>query len=347
MRKIFRTAVSLAMGCALLSTSAFAAVTKNDDGTVNVTVDQVTAGEQVALVLVKGESQVTELPDLSVESNLQNVVYIDQNGATGSSITFENINVGDAKTVSAFAGYSSNTDTKAAYAGGLDLETSKVQISVDDANVTAGSECTIAYNATGDAANAAPVWYVNDVVDTSYITAVDENTPKSGYKFKTTKEGQYTIKAVVTVGTKAISSDPIAIVVTKAAVAMVENSNKQTDILTNEELGTDNLYGFGAAMKINVPSSITLQKMIWVLDAKLGDDTEATRKFSESVDISELSAGVSGDISVAATFVAGAKNNDKQDNVTSVDSVGALFLDSNGIEYSTIEDFDFDASRAK
>lgn len=343
MRKIFRTAVSLAMGCALLSTSAFAAGVGNvnyDEVTKKLSIGITTASgdEQVAVVVVKGDSE-----NLTIDENAKNIVYIDQQAAANGALNLTGIDIGDATAVSVFAGYASNTTDKAVYMGGAKSSVPTIEIAVGSSTegmaLDLGIGAKISYKQTD--VTGEPTWTVTKGEETldaaKYIKA---SSDLDGYIFKADAEGTYKVKAAI--GT--VSSNELTFTVTKADVKMVAGSNRQTAILTSEELKTDNLYGFGAAMKINVPSSITLQKMIWVLDAKLGNDETATRKFSESVDISKLEA-VSGDISVAATFAAGAAN-DVTKAVKSVDAVNALFLDSNGIEYSTIDNFDFDGNRA-
>lgn len=341
MRKIFRTAVSLAMGCALLSTSAFAAgagTAEFVDGKLNIGITTASGDEQVAIVVVKGSGE-----NLVIDENATNVAYIDQEAATNGHVSRTGIDVGDATEVSIFAGYASNKTDKAVYIGGARSSVPTIEIAVgsstEGAALDLGIGAKISYKQTD--VTGEPTWTVTKGEETldaaKYIKA---SSALDGYIFKADAEGTYKVKAAI--GT--VSSNELTFTVTKADVKMVAGSNKQTAILTSEELKTDNLYGFGAAMKINVPSSITLQKMIWVLDAKLGNDEIATRKFSESVDISKLEA-VSGDISVAATFAAGAAN-DLTKAVKSVDAVNALFLDSNGIEYSTIDNFDFDGNRA-
>lgn len=107
MKRFFKTGAACVLALALMSTSAFAAVTGGTaefvDGKLNVTITGTTADEQVALLVLKGDKQIEAL------ANVQNtdIAYIDQK-AGEESLAFNGINVGNVKTVTVFAG-STNT----------------------------------------------------------------------------------------------------------------------------------------------------------------------------------------------------------------------------------------------
>ena len=108
MRKMFKAAASLAVGCAMLSTSAFAALTgspalSNDRSAVNVTVSGVGASKESTILVLKGAR--TEMP---ATINEDDIVYINQQTADGNgNATYSmplGTRVGDATAVTVFAG---------------------------------------------------------------------------------------------------------------------------------------------------------------------------------------------------------------------------------------------------
>lgn len=107
MRKMFKAAASLAVGCAILSTSAFAALTgtpvlnENKDA-VSVTVSGVEAGKESTILVLKGAY--TEMPATIADSD---IVYINQMTATDGTATYTmpfGTRLGDAEAVTVFAG---------------------------------------------------------------------------------------------------------------------------------------------------------------------------------------------------------------------------------------------------
>ena len=88
MRKMFKAAASLAVGCAMLSTSAFAALTgtpalSDDKSAVNVTVSGVGTGKESTILVLKGA--LTEMPATISDSD---IVYINQQTATDGTATY-------------------------------------------------------------------------------------------------------------------------------------------------------------------------------------------------------------------------------------------------------------------
>lgn len=108
MRKMFKAAASLAVGCAMLSTSAFAALTgtpalSDDNSAVNVTVSGVGADKESTILVLKGAR--TEMP---ATINEDDIVYINQKTAAADGTATYSMplgtRVGDATAVTVFAG---------------------------------------------------------------------------------------------------------------------------------------------------------------------------------------------------------------------------------------------------
>lgn len=108
MRKMFKAAASLAVGCAMLSTSAFAALTgtpalSDDRSAVNVTVSGVGADKESTILVLKGAR--TEMP---ATINEDDIVYINQKTAAADGTATYSMplgtRVGDATAVTVFAG---------------------------------------------------------------------------------------------------------------------------------------------------------------------------------------------------------------------------------------------------
>lgn len=149
MRKMFKAAASLAVGCAILSTSAFAALTgtpvlnENKDA-VSVTVSGVEAGKESTILVLKGAY--TEMPATIADSD---IVYINQMTATDGTATYTmpfGTRLGDAEAVTVFAG--ATNEATATLLGSLTVvnkeerdfitkdDTTKATIKVDKANVS-------------------------------------------------------------------------------------------------------------------------------------------------------------------------------------------------------------------
>lgn len=149
MRKMFKAAASLAVGCAMLSTSAFAALTgspalSDDRSAVNVTVSGVGASKESTILVLKGAR--TEMP---ATINEDDIVYINQQTAAADGTATYSMplgtRVGDATAVTVFAG--ATDESAATLLGSVTLasepgrdfitaaDTTKATIKVDKANV--------------------------------------------------------------------------------------------------------------------------------------------------------------------------------------------------------------------
>lgn len=328
MRKFFRTAASLALGCALLSTSAFAAnsVTFGDDGKLDVTVGA-TGTEQVAVVIVNSETS-----DLPATLSNENVVYIDQAAAKDGTLTINDLDLGEGS-YSVFAGYASNVTDKAVYVGGATKTTKNVEISTADTSITEVDATTITFSSTGVEGDI--TWAITKdgsaVAET--VAKVEANAENGNYKFTATQAGTYLITAKR--GDK--TSTAIKIEVTKATISIVGDA-KQTDIIEGrgEEAGEGEYYhsGVGVGIKASVPTGLTLDKMIWVLDVKeKTDDKIPQKRFSKAIEINS----VSGEVAFGATFLA--------DGIKSIDGINAIFHTTNGNEYCTDSTLNLDTYR--
>lgn len=108
MRKMFKAAASLVVGCAMLSTSAFAALTgepvlSDDKSAVNVTVSGVGADKESTILVLKGD-----LPAMPATINDDDIVYIYQKTAAADGTATYSMplgtRVGNEKAVTVFAG---------------------------------------------------------------------------------------------------------------------------------------------------------------------------------------------------------------------------------------------------
>lgn len=130
MRKMFKAAASLAVGCAMLSTSAFAALTgtpalSDDRSAVNVTVSGVGADKESTILVLKGA--LTEMP---ATINDDDIVYIYQKTAAADGTATYSMplgtRVGDATAVTVFAG--ATDEATAARLGSVTLASEPVEV---------------------------------------------------------------------------------------------------------------------------------------------------------------------------------------------------------------------------
>lgn len=108
--KNFMKAIAFAtVMCMVLSTVAFAAVdvTNYAEKKVTVTVENVTQGEQVAIVITNGVAD-------EYSFTTGTILYVDQKAAESTSVVFEDIVISDSvDTIDVYAGYASNSGDKA------------------------------------------------------------------------------------------------------------------------------------------------------------------------------------------------------------------------------------------
>lgn len=310
MRKIFRTAVSLVMGCALLSTSAFAA---DYSGTVNYTggklgvsaTDSKLANEQVALLVVKGTA--TTLPTTLDENN---ILYIDQDAAKNGTFSMDNISI-DEETAKAgfavFAGHQSNNLERALLLGVQEAAPTKsVTISLA-AETKTGKKETISVETvevTGE-----PTFTI-----TPAEGAKIEKNANNNWVFTATKADNYKVKAAV----GDVESSEVTVTVTAATITKVNDMKAKAE----STLPGGVEVGVAAALTVNMDAGIELDKMIWAFKKTDGNYVFSTAK--------SFDTPVSGTVKMAASFVAGTKT----DSVD-IDSVEAIFHGTDGTEYFT------------
>ena len=144
MKKLMKAIAFATVMCMLLSTAAFAAnedVTVDESKVITVNVTGATAGEQVSLVVVAGDTT-------DYTFNNDTILYVNQTAAVSGGATFTNVNVpADVETIDVYAGYASNTAAQAEkVADNVPLET------VAEITVAINGTVTIINNVEGKAA---------------------------------------------------------------------------------------------------------------------------------------------------------------------------------------------------
>ena len=142
MKKLMKAIAFATVMCMLLSTAAFAAnedVTVDESKVITVNVTGATAGEQVSLVVVAGDTT-------DYTFNNDTILYVNQTAAVSGGATFTNVNVpADVETIDVYAGYASNTAAQAEkVADNVPLET------VAEITVAINGTVTIINNVQGE-----------------------------------------------------------------------------------------------------------------------------------------------------------------------------------------------------
>lgn len=285
MRKMFKAAASLAVGCAMLSTSAFAALTgepvlSNDKSAVNVTVSGVGANKQSTILVLKGA--LTEMP---ATINEDDIVYINQQTAAADGTATYSMplgtRVGDATAVTVFAGA---TDESAATLLGsvpLSVNVPATGIVIYENGAAAADTkemeigATAAFTATVDPSTTTDTvsWTVKQGetdVTATVLTIADGTATFTAPTVEA--DTVYTVTA-----TAGSVSDSIAITV-KAAVAQITYGDVDGDgaitiddvVMILKKLGGASLTGFNeAAADVDVDGAITIDDVVRILK-KLG-----------------------------------------------------------------------------
>ncbi len=112
--KKFMKAIALLTGiCMLISTTAFAAVEVKDFNakTVSITVENVTQGEQVAIIITKGDAA-------EYDFSTDTMLFIDQKVAPSNAVVFDGEITDESVTsIDVYAGYPSNNEAYAIKVG--------------------------------------------------------------------------------------------------------------------------------------------------------------------------------------------------------------------------------------
>lgn len=197
MKRFFKTGAACALALALMSTSAFAAVSGGTaefvDGKLNVTIEGTDANEQVALLVLKGENR-TETELAGVENT--DIAYIDQKTG-GASLAFNGINVGETTAVTVFAG--STKTPKAIRLGSVSATQYTLTASPKSFNVAAGVKTTVDLTLTDQddkAVTSATVEYkLKDALEATYEDATGVVSYEDGaWKFNFNAKGTYQVK---------------------------------------------------------------------------------------------------------------------------------------------------------
>ncbi len=135
MKKFMKAIAFATVMCLVLSTAAFAAVEVTDYATkaVEVTVEGVQKGEQVAIIITRDGSSFTEA----------NVLFVDQKAAGASTAVFNTAITADVETVDVYAGFASNSTSQVVLvAEDVDLTAPVVEITVTLADVQIVNDIT-------------------------------------------------------------------------------------------------------------------------------------------------------------------------------------------------------------
>lgn len=285
MRKMFKAAASLAVGCAMLSTSAFAALTgtpalSDDRSAVNVTVSGVGADKESTILVLKGA--LTEMP---ATINDDDIVYIYQKTAAADGTATYSMplgtRVGDATAVTVFAG--ATDEATAARLGSVplsvDVPATGIVIYENGAAAADTKEmeigATAAFTATVDPSTTTDTvsWTVKQGetdVTATVLTVADGTATFTAPTVEA--DTVYTVTA-----TAGSVSDSIAITVKAANVEIVYGDVDGDGAITIDDvimilkkLGGASLDGFNeAAADVDVDGAITIDDVIRILK-KLG-----------------------------------------------------------------------------
>lgn len=315
MRKFVKAAAVLALAFALLSTSAFAALTGGSvdvitPGTYTATVEGAGEGEQVTILAVEAGAieynETTGKPELKNVTD-SNILYIDQ----AASDTFANFQVkGDSvagKEVFFFAGSATSDD--AVLIG--QKQNWLVSLSAGEATVEAGETIQIAASIQGGNYTGTATW----TAEGATLSATSNN----GATFTANAEGVYTVS--YDLGIEGVAAATIQINVTAPSTALVKDGaptivkTKPGDVGAEAEAQ----HGVGVELKI-AEAKAEFTKMIWVFVTSEAVDN---RYYSEPVEISGVEVG--SQMTIRAAF---ANGNDA--SALDVQSVDAIFTADNG-----------------
>ncbi len=305
MRKFIKTVAVLALAVAVLSTSAFAALTGeltvNNNGTYTVKITGAEAEDQVTILAVDTE-------DLASVTD-ENIYYIDEN-ADGMFSNFqlkddENIK---GKEIFLFAGSTSSDFLK------LDesIENLKITINAPKTEVEIGEEVEISAGVEGGTPETI-VWTAGEAT----ITPIGNGA--AGATFVATEAGEYTVKVTM----DGVDSNEVTINVTAPSYDLERTAYDVIDT-TPDGVDVEAQYGVGVMIEVNVP--VAFDKMIWVLV-----DDQGHRYYSDAVD---YLGGAQGAVKYYAAFANGNNDTTQTLNITGVD---AIFRVDANTEYYTNE----------
>lgn len=322
MRKFVKTAAVLALAFALLSTSAFAAlsggsVAKNNDGTYTATIEGAAANEQITILAVDAEVEGEAVPELTDS----NILYINQKAADGTADTadtFANFSLkgeSNGRTIHFFAG--SATSSAAKYLGAV-TEAIPYAITIQGGTVEVNKTLTIT-------ATISPEGYTGPVTWEAEGATISGDA--LGATFSAATEGTYTVTATLDNGASATAE----VVVTAKNVTVAAPTVTLVEAEADGEIA-QNQNGVGVALQFaDLPAGFT--HMIWGFGDGSGD-TE-NRKYSTKVALE----GVAGEYTFKAAFGNGTKNGSITPYDVVESDVSALFWDGTDT-YFTHPDLD-------
>lgn len=325
MKRFFKTGAACALALALMSTSAFAAVSEtghsvgfDENGKLDVTIAGDTTGEQVALMVLKGEHKTTD-----VLASVQNtdIAYIDQK-AGAESLAFSDINVGTENVVTVFAG-STNTK-KAILLGRATAKQYSLTASTESINVAAGVETTVDLTLTDQDTNkvkdAAVTYKLKntagepaDAIAAGFVANVSETS----WKFKFPTAGTYEV-----VFTKNGVSDDVVVCVYERDLPVV-NIGKEGEIakpFVMEQASDSNKVV--AAVRVTLAEKQNDKG--WIIWSIKTDDGVRHYTNAEICDITGLGAGTPVDF--GCKFANDTPNKVTAVNVIYKDATGKVFF---------------------
>ena len=324
MRKFVKTAAVLALAFALLSTSAFAALTGevavNQDGTYTATINGAAANEQITIIGVEvaPETVVADDPDVPA-LNDSNILYINQKAAAGTEDSFANFSLrgeSNGRKILFFAGSATSTD--AAYLGSVS-ETINYTVTVQsDVTVEVNQSASVALTITPDYDDTVAWSVVSDNAASATISG-----DAIGATFSATAAGTYKVRATLADGTTYGEADIVVNPKTIAVSVVGEPTIVKVDATVEEDVENQNAIGVALTVS-GIEEEFT--HMIWGFG--LGDGDVSNRRYSEAI---ELDNAISGQYTFKAAFGNGTASGTvagTDGKVTfAVGDVSALFTD--------------------
>ena len=234
MKKLFKAVACVAVGCSLLSISAFAAltgsVTAQGDGTYGVRVSNLGDGESIESTILVYKSA-TEINALPASIDASDIVYINQQTASGGNASYT-VNVGSraqaGDKIYFFAG--GTNDSAAVLLGSetIPVAVTGVTLNKNATSITAGqTETLTATVAPNDATDKSVTWTssneaVATVSNEGVVTAVaaGEATITVTSNADNTKTATCTVTVTVPVTGVTLDQSELALTVGDAAVSL-------------------------------------------------------------------------------------------------------------------------------
>lgn len=312
MRKFVKTAAVLALALALLSTSAFAAlstegsgVVRNTDGTFTATIAGAAADEQITILA-------TDVNDLASVTDA-NIFYINQKAATGTSDSFANFNLKNVTPGTTYYFFAGSATSSVVTPLGSVATAIPYEIELGgDAEIEVGQTATIAATVTPAGYDGEVDWTVSSEAAT--LTPVEGGL---GATLTSTVEGTYTVTAT-------LDNDASAtfVVTVKPKNVTVPTANIVSVAVEADGEIAENQNGVGVAFAFaDLPAGFT--RMIWGFGDGSGDPLN--RRYSKAM---ELAESVEGACVIKAAFGNGTKSGSIAPYAFAEGDVSAIFYNS-------------------